>query len=1719
MSKLSFAMNKQGPRRRRGKVLSAFMSGALVLGLLPVTALGAGAVPAYADEGGGLAYEPISQIVQKGLDRSLVPETGQPLTGLFSLFRSGGDEPLSQTDLTLVVKQTLLLADQVAEGESFDTLKADQEHFADAYLAQFQETATVYDPGRASDYYVAYVGGVEMTSPADVIDWQAAYYDTGARMAEGVSYDAETGIAYLPKSLWDSAEAGQQQEALQIQLLVSYDPAGEKPRIDVEIDNGAGNVTAVAGEQNIAADPFDMSVDIPVATPETAHEVALGDLSVYLNGSERPVELIEGETAEWNSETGVLTLAATGTQIVSVRVEIGARAWWEPEPAYAVSAASMSCLHDKDGNESVLTKFNPDKAVEWTKAYKYRSAGYYNTTTSVPWKLQVADTLWDCIYVGNIHSKVNSGSGTAQGVLDSIRKPSGSAGLGDANDLINCTFDWPDHNRKGGTPDGSDNLPPQSGDPVIGGIDWTGFPATAVNDDDEPLYRGMAQCSHIGTVDGNSFQGSQESGYWWFTCTMRILKVADDYVVLSFFIPTFSDSSVSTGQSGAAVYKIKYEAPQGQAKVKKASSDEGISGNNRCYSYKNAVFAAVADSDYADKMLGYAQAGTWSTWKDARDWALDRVDSGKVEAVFVTDEAGESKVKKLDTGDYRLVELYAPKGYKVASKHVKLAVEPGKDNTAVVEVANEPLNDPAGIMVRKYDAGSGDFVATGDAKLGLAEYTYEYVDGYATTSAQFDQLKASSAAKRTWVMRTDGNGLTDIRKGSDTFEFNGKTYNYKASGDSFFKADGRITLPLGTVRIRETKAPEGYNLSDRVYLVRVVADPTSLAGTKLEGDTGLIQDGNTATEATRAEEQPARGGVTIYKLDAETGSSRPLAGASWDGVAFEIVNKSEAPVTYKGVKVPVDGVVDVIKPASQDGKATTGPNVLQYGTYSIREVSTSDAYLMTDTKERTFQIRSDGQMVVFDGNNDAAENEPKRGDIEFVKVGEGASPRLANVPFLVTNKASGEAHVVVTDANGQMKTSSDWNKHTVRTNASDAAVDADGDGVFTDEEKAAVDESKLDCNAGTWFGLNPDTGKLVPASDGKGALRWGDYTVEELRVGANKGYELVKMDISVRRHGVTIDMGTIVDEKPYVKTPWIGTSARDGADGDRILVADPEAVVVDRVEYANLEAGELYRVVGVLMDKAAGEPVRDAQGNPVTAEKSFVAEDVKGYVELAFGFDATSVEGDVVVFEALYKDGSDEPVAKHEDIDDYYQTVKVYEPSIGTTLLDGLDGDKTVVADDTVTLVDTVAYRNMPVGKECTVTGTLMVAGEEPAPLMRPVLDESGAPVLDEAGQPLTEPVTATATFTPAEPDGTVEVAFVFPGDVIEADMALVAYERVLRLDTEVASHEDPEDPSQTVVVVTPEIGTLATDAKDGDKEIEAAASVTINDAVRYENLVPGREHTLDLTVMQVTDGGAVPLNDAEGKPYTVRHAFVPEASSGIEVVSVTIDSTDLAGSDLVMFEVLSIDGKVIASHEDPDDEGQTVHVTEPKIGTTATDKTDGDHKILASRSAVVVDEVAYTGLVPGEEHVLKAVLMDKATGKPVIAGDREVRAELRFTPNAPEGTVSIELSFDASALGGKQLVVFEELYKNGEPVAEHKDIDDAAQTVEVVTPLSQTGQPSETPSGTPYAKTGVDTAAPVAAALALVLVAATALAVTRRRKHAAAIEDIEAGAVGGQDD
>lgn len=1655
MPKLSFAMNKHGDRGR--KALNWLVATTLAVGLIPIGALGT-ATKAYADESDGTRNAPIGDYLADNLDQALAPKTED--NGLLTMLRSLVGVDRSALDLTgkaIVVKNTMADAASIAEGDGFAEVYASEEKISSSLLGQFESVAQLYDPGADSDYYVAFVDTAGMSGTARVIDWQAAEFNIMGELIDGVVYDSDTGIAYVPKSFY----AEDPTHIVQLQLLCAYDFDGAASAVDVRIQNDNGEVTAVAQATSVEVEPMDVTMDIPVATPETAGTIDVSEIEVYLNGSEDPMDPAGGENVSYNGKTGVLTIAANASTVTSVDIRINPRGFLAPERAYAVTADSMRAMKGMDGQEAVLTNLDPDK-VSVGQAFTYTGFIQYFSADTSERRHQVLTTLWDSLYVGDIQEKLIDGAG---GVIDSVWSPKDEgydAVLGDSGhggyDLVN-TFDWPNAQRAYGQYD-EDGDPEYSGNNIINGVDWTGFPKT--NDSYYRGWQGVAMCAHVGQNGWVEKVDNGDSSDYIGGITMRVLHKADDYLVLGFVLPTINT------QTGAAVYKIKYES-KGQIEIQKKSANESITAGNSCYTFEGIKYGVYEDSGCS-----------------------------KLVTTMTLNASGYAKSDEIKKGTYYVKEISSNGSYAL-SDVVSIAVVPSGD-VVKIEVTDEPLEDPDGLIVRKYDADSGQFLPSGDAKLALAEYTFEYVGGYAYSSEQFDQIKTSGTINRTWVMRTNANGYTNLSNGDRTFEFDNQTISYKASGDEFYRraGDNAITVPLGTVRVHETKAPEGYNLSDRTYLVRIVPDPANPGQTKFEGDSELIQDGNTATDATKAAERVARGGVTIYKRDAETKQDVPQPGTDWDGVAFEIVNRSAAEVTYDGVKVPVGGVVTTIKTGASNGVATTGNDKLQYGTYGIREVSTSDAYIMSDTNERTFEIREQGQMVVLDGD-DAVYNQVKRGDFEFVKITERNPERLAGVPFLITNKASGEAHVVVTDSNGQAKTGADWNAHTAATNGNDAAVDANGDGVFSDEEKAAVDTTKLDSYAGVWFGHDAEGNMAAQPNDSLGALPYGDYTVEELRVPANRLYELVNFDVSVRRHDASIDLGTITDMRPDVKIPWIGTSARDGADGDRLLVRDPEALVIDRAEYSNLDAGDMYRMVGTLMDKGTGEPVRDAEGNPITAEKVFVAEDVKGFVELAFGFDATTVQGDVVVFETLYKDGEDEPVAKHEDIDDYYQTVKIYEPAIGTTLVDGMDGDKTIVSDDVIKLVDTVTYKNLVPGKEHTVTGTLYkVSGEGESESVEPFCDAEGNPVV------------ATATFTPAEANGTVDVVFEFPGELIETDMSLVAYEQVLRLGTVVASHEDPKDPSQTVTVVEPEIGTMATDAKDGDHEIEAAKSVTINDAVAYKNLIPGREYELNLTAMQKTETGATPLLNADGKPYTATQAFTPETADGVAVVAVTIDSTELAGADLVMYEQLTLNGEVIATHEDPNDEDQTVHVTEPKIGTTATDKTDGDHRILASRSAVIVDEVAYSGLTPGEEYILKGVVMDKETGKPVIAGDREVRAEMRFTPNSPNGTVSLEFTFDASALGGKKLVVFEELYKNDEPVAEHKDINDEAQTVEVVTPLPSTGTNTPTPAGKSYAKTGVDTMVPMLTALALIVGGVAALVVTRRRKQVDAVDAIE---------
>ena len=120
------------------------------------------------------------------------------------------------------------------------------------------------------------------------------------------------------------------------------------------------------------------------------------------------------------------------------------------------------------------------------------------------------------------------------------------------------------------------------------------------------------------------------------------------------------------------------------------------------------------------------------------------------------------------------------------------------------------------------------------------------------------------------------------------------------------------------------------------------------------------------------------------------------------------------------------------------------------------------------------------------------------------------------------------------------------------------------------------------------------------------------------------------------------------------------------------------------------------------------------------------------------------------------------------------------------------------------------------------------------------------------------------------------------------------------------------------------------------------------------------------------------------------------------------------------------------------------------EIGTTATDGADGDHKLLASNNAEIVDSVSYKGLKKGTEYELQGTLMDAETGETLKdTASKEITATAKFTPKASSGKQKVKFKFDATLLGGHKAVVFERLYLDGKIQATHEDPGDEDQTVE----------------------------------------------------------------------
>ena len=500
-----------------------------------------------------------------------------------------------------------------------------------------------------------------------------------------------------------------------------------------------------------------------------------------------------------------------------------------------------------------------------------------------------------------------------------------------------------------------------------------------------------------------------------------------------------------------------------------------------------------------------------------------------------------------------------------------------------------------------------------------------------------------------------------------------------------------------------------------------------------------------------------------------------------------------------------------------------------------------------------------------------------------------------------------------------------------------------------------------------------------------------------------------------RRYAVHADIN---DKNQTVCIPKIQTKALDANTGLNQVLADSNATVVDTVTYTHMLPGKTYVMKGVLMTSAGNALM--VNGKTITASTEFVPTTPDGTVDVTFNFDASEIGGRKLVFyEYLELDGN--TVASHTDISDTDQTV--YVPKLRTTIFDSENGSHNSAADEDITLIDTVRYNGVEIGRKYTVVGTI-------------VDKETGNALLDDAGNK----ITASNEFVAEKTNGTIDVTFKFSGKCL-AGKTIVAFEDMYSEGKKVAVHADLRDEGQTEYF--PSVHTTATSNDTEDHVVGANEKVTITDQVALKALKLGTEYTLSGTLMNAKTGKPIMVN---GNTITARRTFTADAHEMTIPLTYTLNASELAGTTTVVFENLYSDGALLAAHADLEDDEQTVYI--PEIHTTAKDQTTKINHTEANKTATIVDTVSYTNLLPGREYTVSGILMDKETGKAVLADGKEITASTTFTPEKSEGSVDVVFIFDAGIVAPKTVVAFETLTYKKIQIAVHAEIEDKDQTV-----------------------------------------------------------------------
>ena len=804
-----------------------------------------------------------------------------------------------------------------------------------------------------------------------------------------------------------------------------------------------------------------------------------------------------------------------------------------------------------------------------------------------------------------------------------------------------------------------------------------------------------------------------------------------------------------------AYIKIKGENPKYTVTLTKTSADVKITNGNANYSLEGAVYNVYE----ANGMPNH-------------DYTND-----PIVATFTTQKDGHATLsKKLENGDYVTIEQVAPLGYTLDTSVHRFSVD-GKNTDIPV------VDDPGRIrlIIRKKDSTTGSSTASGNASLAGAVYRVSYLENGATT---YKDITTNSA------------GVADLRD-----------------------------IPLGLVSVQEISSPAGYKLDTRVHTYKVHPSQTTPITFELE-----------PADFT---EEVMKGQIALHK-QYETLDDL----AEEQGAEFDIYLKSAG--SFDAAKETERDHITT----GADGMATTKD--LPYGTYVVHQSKGGNGRQLVSDFD--VSISEDGKVYSYD-----LVNTQKNAQLKIVKTSEDGV--VEGIKFRVTRLEDSYSAEYVTDAAGEILTETlpiyadkdGTTKYQYRVEEMDTEETfgyqlpdpqivelSEGEIVSVSFHnkpvevgtKATVEgEKEIDpldkvtlTDTVSYIGLVPGkeykvVGVLMDKLTGEKLLVNGQEIIAETTFIAEAkngsvdvtfvfdatglhGKEIVVFEDLYRENIKVAAHADITDDDQTikVKTPEIGTTA--SFEGEKEIDPLDKVTLTDTVSYKDLTPGKEYRVTGVLMDKSNGKELL-INGEKVTAEATFIAEEASGSIDVTFTFNATGLHGkEIVVFEDLYHEKV--LLATHADIDDEGQTVRIRNPKIHTTAT--ADGKKEIIADE-ITITDVVSYEDLTPGKEYKVSGILM--------------DKATNDKLLIDGKE----ITAEATFTPKAPTGEVEMTFTFDARELTAETEVVAFETLYRDDLEFATHADITDGDQTVKILPlhGSISTIKVDAGDSQHRLSGA--------------------------------------------------------------------------------------------------------------------------------------------------------------------------------------------------------------------------------------------------------------------------------------------------------